>query len=159
MLRKHKSSSNTLDGKLQLILHAAQHRARMHSALQDAPSFYSLKGVRSTAVRSARNVHVSSSIADDSFPSFPVNSLSGCQEKPWQTRLFVLQLSSTPDEPAADGEEPCIVCLENKKSIGFLHQGTMHLCACRGCAEKWFQEHKTCPMCNMPADTLVPVYS
>ena len=55
--------------------------------------------------------------------------------------------------------EACIVCFSSKKTTGFLHQGTVHLCACTACAEKWYQKHSTCPMCNVKADALVPVFS
>ena len=51
------------------------------------------------------------------------------------------------------------MCFSNKRTVGFLNQGTVHLCACTACAEKWYQKHSACPMCNVKADALVPVYS
>ena len=59
----------------------------------------------------------------------------------------------------SEAGEACIVCFNSKKTTGFLRQGTVHLCACTACAEKWYQKHSTCPMCNVKADALVPVFS
>lgn len=59
-----------------------------------------------------------------------------------------------------DEQMMCVICMERPKAFGFLHgRGeSLHACACKECAERWFREHATCPVCNQHADTIVPVF-
>lgn len=64
------------------------------------------------------------------------------------------------DEDSENEQMLCIICMEQPKTYGFLHGGgdCLHVCACKQCAERWFREHGTCPVCNQAADTIVPVF-
>ena len=54
------------------------------------------------------------------------------------------------------GNYLCVMCKQNKRTVGFIHRGSMHVCACMQCAQKWFEAHHTCPVCKVVAD-MMPV--
>ena len=64
------------------------------------------------------------------------------------------------DEDPENEQMLCVICMERPKAFGFLHGHgeSLHACACKLCAERWFREHGTCPVCNARADTIVPVF-
>lgn len=64
------------------------------------------------------------------------------------------------DEDSDNEQMLCVICMERPKAYGFLHgRGEcLHVCACKQCADRWFREHGTCPVCNQAADNIVPVF-
>jgi hypothetical protein len=58
-----------------------------------------------------------------------------------------------------DLENSCVICHANDKEWGFKHGETVHLCACEVCAHTWFLERPICPMCNVPAEEILHVFS
>jgi hypothetical protein len=56
-------------------------------------------------------------------------------------------------------ENVCVICLSNSRAWGFKHGKTVHMCACEGCVKTCFKERKMCPVCNMPADDIVQMFS
>lgn len=57
-----------------------------------------------------------------------------------------------------DGNSQCVICWGAARSVGFLHGGEVHVCACKDCAEHWFKQKGTCPMCRRPAESTVIVF-
>jgi len=53
-------------------------------------------------------------------------------------------------------ERQCVICLSEPSTFGVLHQGSMHLCMCRACAQL-FSEN-TCPVCRTGVERVVRVY-
>jgi hypothetical protein len=62
-------------------------------------------------------------------------------------------------EPDKEMENICVICLTNSKAWGFKHGSTVHMCACEGCVKTCYKEKKTCPVCNLPADDILQVFS
>jgi hypothetical protein len=56
-------------------------------------------------------------------------------------------------------ENTCAICMANTKAWGFRHGRTVHVCACEGCVKTCFKERKICPVCNLPADDILQVFS
>jgi hypothetical protein len=57
---------------------------------------------------------------------------------------------------AAD-EQLCVICLDQPKRVGVLHNGSLHLCLCSACAEE-VGLAGGCPVCRQPIEELLPVF-
>ena len=53
-------------------------------------------------------------------------------------------------------ERQCLICLSEVANFGVLHQGSMHLCMCRGCAQLFSET--SCPVCRENVERIVRVY-
>jgi len=66
-------------------------------------------------------------------------------------------------EPIEEETELCNICMADVITHGFLHYGlsgqdpSMHLIACKSCANKWMWATKGCPKCRQPVINVVRV--
>jgi hypothetical protein len=51
----------------------------------------------------------------------------------------------------------CVICLDKKSVISFIHGDTGHLICCSGCSEN-FCIHDKCPLCRKTIDNIVKIY-
>ena len=59
----------------------------------------------------------------------------------------------------AEQEKTCVICMAAPKEWSFRHGHSVHVCACEHCAKMCFKERRICPVCNMPADEILQVFS
>lgn len=52
----------------------------------------------------------------------------------------------------------CVICMDVKATVGFLHADSVHLCACAPCARGQLRNERTCPMCRLVFERRVTVY-
>lgn len=70
---------------------------------------------------------------------------------------------STRNEKFTQASDICIICMDEKITHGFLHCGlsspdsSLHLIACKSCADKWMWATKGCPKCRQPVVNVVRV--
>ena len=57
----------------------------------------------------------------------------------------------------ADEDDMCIICLTNKRQIGFLHGSSVHRCVCKECAGL-VAIGGPCPLCRAPISAVLAVY-
>jgi Zinc finger, C3HC4 type (RING finger) len=55
-------------------------------------------------------------------------------------------------------DNECVICMDARKSVGFVHGRCIHMCACRQCANRWYTERGTCPVCNDPVTGILPIF-
>lgn len=59
----------------------------------------------------------------------------------------------------AEQEKTCVICMAAPKEWSFRHGHSVHVCACEHCAKMCFKERRICPVCNMPADEILQVFT
>ena len=67
----------------------------------------------------------------------------------------ILDSEENGSENGTEGRQ-CLICLSELANFGVLHQGSMHLCMCRGCAQLFSET--TCPVCRENVERVVRVY-
>jgi hypothetical protein len=51
----------------------------------------------------------------------------------------------------------CLVCLDESKSVGVLHNGMLRLCLCSACAGQ-YDLARGCPVCRRDIEQMLAVY-
>jgi hypothetical protein len=51
----------------------------------------------------------------------------------------------------------CIICLTNKRQVGFLHGSSVHLCVCKECSGL-VSVGGPCPLCRATIAAVLAVY-
>jgi hypothetical protein len=65
-------------------------------------------------------------------------------------------ISAPENQPIAAGTAECIVCTE--KSANMVPVTCGHMAMCEECWGKWFQNHKTCPVCKVSLGEVLKVF-
>lgn len=55
-------------------------------------------------------------------------------------------------------DNSCVICYSAPKTSGFLHGDTVHAVVCKTCAQKT-RPGENCPMCRLPIERVVRLYS
>lgn len=62
-------------------------------------------------------------------------------------------------DKAVEEEEPCVVCLEGRCTVGFVHGESVHRVCCRACADSlMLRPDASCPVCRALIDRVVSIF-
>ena len=66
-----------------------------------------------------------------------------------------LKMETKPEqEMSSTKNELCVICLENKSTITFIHGQIGHMCSCEKCSLN-FKNGDNCPLCRKKIDNIV----